>query len=224
MTYVGKKNPVKNIFSLFCCQCPGVTWRAATRPWRSLDVWIPLPRCSSTSPSPMAAAPPKSKTPPSPNSTPPPSRLPLPCSPASPVSSSPSFTARLSNHSSCEPSGGLRGGASVQWAEYGGMPAAKAGQHKTNGQQLPYSSTPMPTHISPPHTHGHTHQTHSLSPGGADSSRTRSPGREEVNRLFGRERRYGHHYRYCTSHRHTPGVKSPQVTRVLNSSLSGDSI
>lgn len=141
--------------------------------WRKLDQ-MHLPHTSNSSPSQMAVTPPKSKIPPNQDSTTPPSRLPLPCSPGS------SSTARQSNHSSMEPN--------ISWVMLG-MSAANSVQQKTN-TQLPHSQAHTLTH--PPQTHTLTQppQTHTLSSSVTDSRRNRSPGREEVNRLFGYERRY----------------------------------
>lgn len=152
--------------------------------WRKLDQ-MALPLTTNSSPNQMALTPLKSKTPLSQDSTTPPSRLPLPCSPV------PSSSARQANHSGIGPNGTVRGVANFSWMEYGmalGTASAKSVPHKTN-MQLPYSQAHILTHTPQTHTGEHTSQT--LSANATESSRTRSPGREEVNRLFGCERRYG---------------------------------
>lgn len=145
-----------------------------------------LPHTANSSTNQMALTPPKSKTPPSQDSTTPPSRLPLPCSPV------PSSSTRQAYHSGVGPNGAVRGVADFSWVEYGMVPgtsAAKGVPHKLN-PQLPHSQAHMLTHTQQTHTCVQSSQMHMLGASVTDSSRTRSPGREEVNRLFGCERRY----------------------------------
>lgn len=168
-----------------CFQSLGLALRVVIPLWRKLDQ-MSLPHTTNSSTNQMALTPPKSKTPLSQDSTIPPSRLPLPCSHV------PSSSARQANHSGLGPNGTVRGVADFSWVEYGIVPgssAAKSVPHKIN-TQLPHSQAHMLTQTQQKHTCAHTSQMPMLSASVTDSSRTRSPGREEVNRLFGCERRY----------------------------------